>query len=94
MTTDDIRKTVGLSGSDKLEESPVYGADDEKIGQVERVVIDMICRKAAFAALSFDGFMGFYPVPWSMLRYDTRPGGDKRADQVRARMEGEAARRA
>lgn len=34
------RETVALIGSDKVEGTAVYGANDEKIGSIERVMID------------------------------------------------------
>ena len=78
-TTIDQRETVALIGSDKVEGTAVYGADEKKIGSLERVMIDKIGGKVAYAVVSFGGFMGmgedYYPLPWSMLTYDTRLGG-------------------
>jgi hypothetical protein len=34
------RETVSLIGSDKVEGTAVYGADDQKIGSIQRVMID------------------------------------------------------
>ena len=34
------RETVTLIGSDKVEGTAVYGADDAQIGSIERVMID------------------------------------------------------
>jgi hypothetical protein len=80
-TTTDTRETTGLIGSDKVEGTAVYGADDKRIGKVERVMLDKISGKVAYAVLSFGGFMGigndYYPIPWSMLRFDTGLGGYK-----------------
>ena len=39
-TVDDGRETVSLIGSDKVEGTAVYGADDNKIGTVQRVMIE------------------------------------------------------
>jgi hypothetical protein len=36
----------------------VYGADEKKIGTVQRVVIDKISVKVAYAVISFGGFLG------------------------------------
>src|SRR6195256_3223300 len=73
------RETTALIGSDKVEGTAVYGADEKKIGKIERVMIDKVSGKVAYAVLSFGGFMGmgedYYPVPWSMLKYDTKLGG-------------------
>jgi PRC-barrel domain len=76
---DDRRETVSLIGSDKVEGTAVYGADDSKIGTVQRVMIDKVSGKIAYAVVSFGGFLGMgeehYPMPWSKLDYDTDLGG-------------------
>ena len=73
------RETVSLIGCDKVESTPVYGADDRKIGTVQRVMIDKISGKVAYAVISFGGFLGmgedYYPMPWASLKYDTSVGG-------------------
>jgi hypothetical protein len=76
---DDRQETASLIGSDKVEDTPVYGADDRKVGTVQRVMIDKISGKVAYAVISFGGVLGlgaeYYPVPWPSLKYDTRLGG-------------------
>ena len=57
-TLDSRRETVSLIGSDKVESTPVYGADDQKIGTVQRVMIDKVSGKVAYAVISFGGFLG------------------------------------
>src|SRR2546423_4070405 len=78
-TVTDRRETVSLIGSDKVEGTAVYGADKKKIGSVQRVMIDKISGKVAYAVVSFGGFLGmgedYYPLPWSKLDYDTQLGG-------------------
>jgi hypothetical protein len=73
------RETSSLIGSDKVEGTAVYGADQNKIGTVQRVMIDKLSGKVAYAVISFGGFLGvgedYYPVPWSTLKYDTNLGG-------------------
>jgi hypothetical protein len=73
------RETASLIGSDKVDGTPVYGADDRKFGSVQRVMIDKISGKVAYAVISFGGFLGmgedYYPVPWTSLKYDTTLGG-------------------
>jgi hypothetical protein len=75
----DSRETISLIGSDKVQGTSVYGVDEKKIGQVERVMLDKMSGKVAYAVLSFGGFLGigedYYPTPWSNLTYDTRLGG-------------------
>jgi hypothetical protein len=73
------RETASLIGNDKVEGTAVYGADDQKIGSIQRVMIDKINGKVAYAVTSFGGFLGigedYYPLPWPTLKYDTRLGG-------------------
>jgi len=73
------KETTSLIGSDKVDGTSVYGGDGKKIGSVERVMIDKISGKVAFAVLSFGGFLGmgesFYPLPWTALDYDADLGG-------------------
>jgi hypothetical protein len=75
----DTRETTSLIASDKVDGTAVYGFDEENIGSVERLMIDKISGKVAYAVITFGGFLGFggdyYPVPWSTLKYDTRLGG-------------------
>jgi hypothetical protein len=78
-TTLEKRETVALIGSDKVDGTAVYGTDQQKIGSIERVMIDKITGKVAYAVLSFGGFLGmgedYYPVPWATLKYDTSLDG-------------------
>ena len=68
-----------LIGSDKVEGTAVYGADDHRIGTIERVMIDKISGRVSYAVLGFGGFLGLgndhYPIPWQSLKYDTHLGG-------------------
>jgi hypothetical protein len=78
-TTLESKEIVSLIASDKVEGTAVYGTDDKKIGKLERVMIDKISGKVAYAVLSFGGFLGmgedYYPMPWSTLKYNTSLGG-------------------
>jgi len=73
------RETGNLIGSDKVEGTAVYGSDKQQIGSIERVMIDKISGKVAYAVLGFGGFLGIgddhYPLPWQSLKYDTTLGG-------------------
>lgn len=75
----DRRETASLIGSDKVEGTNVYRSNGDKIGQIERVMIDKISGKVAYAVMSFGGFMGigedYYPLPWSLLTYNTQLEG-------------------
>jgi hypothetical protein len=73
------RETRDLIGSDKVEGTAVYGPDNQRIGSIERVMIDKISGKVAYVVLGFGGFLGIgddhYPLPWQSLKYDTDLGG-------------------
>jgi len=75
----DKRETSNLIGSDKVEGTPVYRLNGDNIGQIERVMIDKISGKVAYAVMSFGGFLGigedYYPLPWSVLTYNPTLGG-------------------
>ena len=75
----DKRETGNLIGSDKVEGTAVYGADNSKIGSIERVMIDKLSGRISYAVLGFGGFLGLgndhYPLPWQSLKYDTGLGG-------------------
>lgn len=68
-----------LIESDKVEGTSVYGSDGQKIGSIERLMIDKVSGKVSYAVLSFGGFLGIgddhYPLPWPSLNYDTGLGG-------------------
>ena len=73
------RETGSLIGSDKVEGTAVYGADNQKIGSIERVMIDKVSGKVSYAVLGFGGFLGIgddhYPLPWRTLKYDVNLEG-------------------
>lgn len=57
----------------------VYNPEGEKLGRIEDVVLSKVEGRAVYAVLSFGGFLGIgddhYPLPWSILKYDTDQGG-------------------
>jgi len=53
-----MRETPSLIGSDKVEGAAVYRSNGDKVGTVERVMIDKVSGKVAYAVMSFGGFMG------------------------------------
>src|SRR5215218_8512532 len=75
-TNPDTRETRNLIASDKVEGTPVRRSDGEKIGTIERVMIEKRSGKVAYAVMSFGGFMGlgedYYTLPWSVLKYNTQ----------------------
>jgi hypothetical protein len=75
----DTRETTSLIGSDKVEATPVYRSNGDRVGQIERLMIDKLSGKVSYAVMSFGGFMGigedYYPLPWSLLTYNPQLGG-------------------
>lgn len=73
------RETFGLIGSDKVEGTAVYRSNGDRIGTIDRVMLDKRSGKVAYAVMSFGGFLGIgndhYPIPWSLLTYNERLGG-------------------
>ena len=61
--------------SDRVEGTSVYNENGDKLGSIDYLVIDKRSGQVRYAALEFGGFLGMgtdrYPLPWSMLKYDT-----------------------
>jgi sporulation protein YlmC with PRC-barrel domain len=62
-----------LIASDRIEGTPVRRSEGTKVGTIERLMIDKVTGKVAYAVLSLGGFMGIgatrIPVPWGRLKY-------------------------
>ena len=75
----DEDETSRMIAADKVQGTNVYNAAGEKLGTVERVMIDKQTGKVAYAVMSFGGFLGIgdqhHPLPWSALSYDTEHAG-------------------
>src|SRR6266700_4094855 len=67
-----------LIASDRVEGTPVRRTGGEKIGTIERLMIDKLTGNVAYAVLSFGGFLGMgqkhAPIPWARLSYDRTLG--------------------
>src|SRR3989441_9407097 len=67
-----------LIASDRVEGTPVRRSSGEKIGTIERLMIDKVSGNVAYAVLSFGGFLGMgqrhAPIPWTRLTYDPALG--------------------
>jgi hypothetical protein len=63
-----------LIASDRVEGTPVRRPNGEKIGTVQRLMIDKVSGNVAYAVLTFGGFLGMgrkhFPIPWARLKYD------------------------
>src|SRR6185436_20477361 len=65
--------------STKVAGTAVYNANGDKLGSIDDLIIDKLSGQVRYAALEFGGFLGVgtdrYPIPWSMLKYDTNLDG-------------------
>lgn len=72
-------ETGQLIAADKVEGTSVYNPKGESLGSVERVMLNKLNGRVAYAVVSFGGLFGigsrYYPLPWEMLRYDQNQGG-------------------
>jgi hypothetical protein len=68
-----------LIESDRVEGTPVYRSNGDRIGHIERIMIEKVSGKATYAIMHFGGFLGMgeeaYPLPWSVLTYNPELGG-------------------
>jgi sporulation protein YlmC with PRC-barrel domain len=66
--------THTLVPSDRVEAVPVYGRNGERIGTIERLMLDKASGTVAYAVVKSGGFFAVehhhYPVPWNALKYD------------------------
>ena len=73
------RKDTGpgpaLMGADTLIGDDVYNHDDEQLGDIKEIMLDMRSGRIAYAVLSFGGVLGLgeklFAVPWEKLTLDT-----------------------
>lgn len=69
-----LNRDRNLIASDRVEGTPVRRSDGEKVGTIERLMIDKRSGKVAYAVMSFGGFMGlgegYHTLPWGVLTYN------------------------
>ena len=72
-------RTNNVISSQEVEGTAVYNAAGEKLGSIDDLMIDKQSGQVRYAVLEFGGFLGMgtdrYPLPWSMLKYDTSQDG-------------------
>lgn len=68
-----------LISSDRVDGTPVYSTDREKIGHIDHLMIGKRSGRVEYAVMNFGGFLGIgeshHPLPWAALDYDTDVGG-------------------
>jgi sporulation protein YlmC with PRC-barrel domain len=64
-----------LMGADTLIGNDVVNAQDDDLGDIKEIMLDMRTGRVAYAVLSFGGFLGIgeklFAVPWQALQLDT-----------------------
>jgi len=69
-----VRETARLIASDKVEGTSVRNSNGDKVGTIERVMIDKRTGKVGYAVMGFGGFLGmgqdYLALPWHVLRYN------------------------
>ena len=74
-----INETKRLIASDKVEGTPVYCRNGDRLGSIYNVMIDKRSGQVKYAVMTSGGFLGmgadYKPVPWKMLHYDEQEDG-------------------
>ena len=73
------QETGNLIASEKVEGTNVYNTAGDTLGAIHDLMIDKATGKVAYALMAFGGFLGignrYHPLPWSLLKYDTKLAG-------------------
>ena len=76
---DNLDETASVIAASKVTGTNVYNTDGDHLGEIYDIMLEKRSGNIAYAVMSFGGFLGIgdkhYPLPWSMLKYDTRVGG-------------------
>jgi hypothetical protein len=76
MTTEVMVKSHPLIASDRIEGTAVRRPNGDRIGHIERLMIDKVSGKVSYAILSFGGFLGvgsnLLPLPWERLTFNSK----------------------
>lgn len=76
MALDVMTRPHTLIASDRIEGTAVRRANGERIGHIERLMIDKLSGKVSYAVMSFGGFLGIgsnlLAVPWALLSYNRK----------------------
>lgn len=64
-----------LMGADTLIGNEVVNQNDENVGEIKEIMLEVQTGRVSYAVLSFGGFLGMgeklFAVPWSALKLDT-----------------------
>ncbi len=72
-------ETAELISSEKVDGTPVYASDGEKIGHIHHFMVGKRNGQVEYAVMTSGGFLGmgeeYRPVPWDALDYQVKQGG-------------------
>lgn len=72
---DDSGPGPELMGADTLIGNDVYNHEEEDLGDIKEIMLNMRTGRVSYAVLSFGGFFGMgeklFAVPWQALKLDT-----------------------
>lgn len=79
-----------LVPSDRIEGTAIYGREGEKLGTIERLMLEKTTGQVAYAVVRHSSFLGtnthHYPVLWNALKYNPERGAYE-ADLTLAEMQ-------
>ena len=65
--------------SDRVEGTVVYDAQGDRVGTIERLMIEKVSGRVAYVMISFGELLGSgkgsHTIPWGKLKYDTKLRG-------------------
>lgn len=68
-----------LISADDVRGKTVHGRDGDKLGTVDKLILDQRTGQVAYVILSSGGFLGlgqsYHPIPWDAFRYEEKEGG-------------------
>ena len=71
--------THSLISAERVQGTPVFDREGDKIGHIEDVMLDKKTGKVAYAIMAHGGLLGagerFHPIPWAIMRYDLQING-------------------
>jgi sporulation protein YlmC with PRC-barrel domain len=69
--TTDFRRVMGAS---TLTGDDVYNSEEEHLGKIDEIMLDVVTGRVSYAVLSMGGFLGMgdklFAVPWQALHID------------------------
>src|SRR6185312_2408542 len=76
LMVDVLTKPHQLIASDRVEGTAVRRPNGDRLGHIERLMIDKVSGRVSYAILGFGGFLGIgtslLPLPWGRLTYSPK----------------------